>query len=123
MSILKKLIEVQVEASQFGLDYTDSLSILNQIINECQEIKEDIEIGSSREKLQEEIGDLLHAAIYLCMYSKFNVEETLEKTNKKFERRMMGVKNLAKARGLNTLQGKSIEYILELWDEVKSKEA
>lgn len=123
MNILQKLIQVQLDASEFGLEYPDPLMILNQVIDECREVKEDIEQASSREKLQEEIGDLLHAAISLCVFLKFNVEETLEKTNIKFEKRMTDVKKLVKSKGLDDLNGKSIEYILDLWNEVKNKKA
>lgn len=122
MNILEKLIEVQLDASRFGLEYPDSFQILNQISDECREIKEDIVQGASQEKLQEEIGDLLHAAIYLCIFSKFNVEETLEKANIKFDKRMTSLKKLSKLKGLDNLKGKGIEDILELWNEVKSKE-
>ena len=121
MDILEKLIKVQIDAAQFGLDYVDTFQILNQIIDECREIKEDLEQGVSPEKLQEEIGDVLHAAIYLCVYSQFNVQHTLEKTNLKFEKRMNHLKKLAYEKGLVTLQGQNIKYILELWESIKNK--
>lgn len=86
----------------------------------CIEIKEDIKANASADKIQEEIGDLLHAAISLCAFSGFSVEETLEKINKKFGARMEKVKQLAYEQGLKDLNGKSTKFMLELW--VKAKE-
>lgn len=122
MSPLQKLIDLDQDARDFGFDWPDPVMILDQVIDECREIQEVIEKSSSRERVQEEIGDLLHAAISLCLFSGFSVEETLEKINEKFSRRMMLLKEITKNRGLKNLQGQDIEYKLSLWREAKKIE-
>lgn len=119
MIMLKKLIELEKDAREFGFDWPDQYAILNQIINECQEVRSDIEANCSDEKIQEEIGDLIHAVISLCTFSGCDVEQTIDKVNAKFSKRMILLKELAKNRGLTTLKGQSIPFMLELWNQVK----
>jgi GNAT superfamily N-acetyltransferase/phosphoribosyl-ATP pyrophosphohydrolase len=119
---LLKLLDLEKDARSFGFDWPDQLRILAQIIDECQEIREDLALNANKEKIQEEIGDLLHAVISLCRFSGFNVEDTLRKVNVKFSRRMIILKGLVRKKGLKDLKGKSMEYMLTFWDEAKSLE-
>ncbi|ABV76389.1 MazG nucleotide pyrophosphohydrolase domain-containing protein [Rickettsia rickettsii] len=93
--------------------------ILEQAIDECREIKEAMDDAEPPERVQEEIGDLLHTAISLCIFSGLDVETTLSKTNEKFEKRMRAIKMLTKKHNLLNLQGQSVEFMLKLWKEAK----
>lgn len=116
---LKKLIAAEKEAREFGFDWPNQESIINQIIDECREIREDIANHASAEKIQEEIGDLLHAAFSFCNFSGFDIEETLSKINQKFDARMSALRVLTKEIGLENLQGQSTKFMLALWDKAK----
>ncbi len=119
MSMLRKLIELEKDARAFGFDWPDQYAILKQIIDECQEVRSDIEAKCSDKKIQEEIGDLIHAVISLCIFSGYDVEQTIDKVNAKFSKRMTLLKELAKKHGLSTLKGKSVPFMLELWSQAK----
>ncbi|MCC8377370.1 MAG: nucleotide pyrophosphohydrolase [Rickettsia endosymbiont of Graphium doson] len=119
MNALKKLINLEKDARDYGFDWSNYDMILEQVIDECREVKEAIENGESKERVQEEIGDLLHTAISLCRFLEFDVEETLNKTSTKFAKRMEAVKTLTKKHNLPNLQGQSIEFLLKLWREAK----
>jgi len=123
MNALEKLICLEKDARQFGFDWPDPFMILDQVVDECREVKEEIEKGADEIKLQEEIGDLLHAAISLCVFCGFDVEETIGKVNTKFSNRMKSVKDLTKARGLDNLRGQHIDFMLGLWREAKQMKA
>lgn len=69
--------------------------------------------------LQEEIGDLLHAAFSLCVFCGFSPEITLNNTLDKFEKRLSLVKILAQQQGLQTLKGRSFDELMVFWDEAK----
>lgn len=122
MDILKKLIQTDKDARKFGFNWPNYYMILDQIIAECKEVREDLERGSSRAKLQEEIGDLLHTVISLCIFLELDVEETIQNADIKLLRRMNQLKVLAKGQGLENLKGQTIEYMLNLWKEVKKLE-
>ncbi|WP_341792918.1 MazG nucleotide pyrophosphohydrolase domain-containing protein [Rickettsia endosymbiont of Ceutorhynchus obstrictus] len=116
---LQDLITLEKDARAFGFDWSNHEMILEQAIDECREIKEAIDDAEPPERVQEEIGDLLHTAISLCIFSEFDVEETLRRTNKKFANRMNALKILTKKHNLLNLQGQPIEFMLKLWREAK----
>lgn len=117
---LKKLIELENEASEFGFCWENETQILQQIQSECTEIKENL-MDANHLKLKEEIGDLLHAAFSLCIFCQFDPEETLEKSIAKFERRLKLVKEIAKEKGLSNLKGFSFVELMRIWDEAKER--
>lgn len=118
-SALSDLIMLEKDARDFGFDWPDVPMIIDQAIDECREIMETIEHQETPERLQEEIGDLLHTAISLCVFAGFDVEETLSKVNRKFAGRMQAIKNLTHKQGLENLKDQPFEFMLELWDKAK----
>lgn len=119
---LQTLIAVENDARAFGFDWPDISMILEQAISECAEIQEVITQAEPPARLQEEIGDLLHTAISLCLFAGFDVDATLSNVSEKFARRMAAVKKLTQAKGLPNLQGQSMDYMLALWQAVKAEE-
>jgi uncharacterized protein YabN with tetrapyrrole methylase and pyrophosphatase domain len=116
---LDALITLEKDARAFGFDWPDQATIIEQALSECQEITEAIQQQEPSHRIQEEIGDLLHTAISLCVFSGYNVEETLANIVEKFGSRMQALKELAQEKGFNTLKGQSFEFMLELWKEAK----
>ena len=122
MTPLQKLITEERKARILGFDWPNYEMIFEQMIDEIREVREDIDNNAPPHKLQEEIGDVLHVAISLCVYAGFDVEETFGLVNNKFSKRMSRVEELTKQRGLPNLKGQSMEFMLELWREAKKME-
>lgn len=124
MTILKKLTNLENEAATFGFKWENPHQIIEQIKSECQEISEQLSQSDEAIKcaLQEEIGDLLHAAFSLCVFCNFDPKETLKNSVDKFERRFLSVKEIAKKQGLDTLNEKSVDELMKIWDLVKATE-
>lgn len=120
--MIKKFVEIDQDARDFGFDWPNVDMILHHISSELAEIKCAIDEGEPPQRVQEEIGDLIAASISLCVFMGFDAEETLAKQNEKFGRRIETLKELAKERGLESLEGHSLETSLELWNEVKKLE-
>lgn len=120
--MFKELIALEKDARAYGFDWTNREMIVDQAISECHEILAAISDNEQAERLQEEIGDLIHTAISLCLFAGFDVDETVGVVSKKFAKRMQLLKELTRARGLQDLRGQSMEFMLELWREVKSIE-
>ena len=116
---LEQLIALEKHARDIGFNWPDIHSILRQAHSECDEIQESFIKKESPERLQEEIGDLLHAVVSLCLFSGFSVDDTLMKINKKFDQRMNKMMDLAQEQGLSTLEGQTFEFMLTLWDKAK----
>jgi len=122
MDVLKKVLELELDADKFGFRWGNTTQIMEQIKSECSEITEHLDSGHEtcdQEALQEEIGDLLHAAFSLCVYCKFNPKDTMKKTLDKFERRMNAVKNIAYEEGLSSVEGLAFDELMVFWDKAK----
>ena len=118
MNILEKLTKLEHEADNFGFKWEGPHQIIEQIKSEAAEIDVHLKDGD-RNKLQDEIGDLLHAAFSLCLFCQFDAEETLTKSVNKFETRYRIVEKLAKEQGLHNLHGLSFEELMNFWDQAK----
>lgn len=116
---LQKLITLEKDARDFGFDWSDHKMLYDQTLSESKEVIAAIQGREGDERVQEEIGDLIHTAISWCCFAGYDVEETLAKTSKKFARRMHALRSIAKEKGLETLKGKPMPYLLELWEEAK----
>ncbi len=122
MNSLDKLILLEKKAKDFGFDWPHTHMILDQIISECAEIKESIDHNEGQNRLQEEIGDLLHAAVSLVVFNGFDVSDTLGRVNVKFESRINHMIALAKEQGLMSFHGQSFDWMLDLWAKAKVKD-
>lgn len=118
MRTLEKLLALENEAAEFGFKWENPQQIIVQIQNEIAEINVHLQ-DHDQAKLQEEIGDLLHAAFSLCVFCRFNPTQTLAKSIDKFEKRFRSTQDLAKAEGLATLNGQSFAKLMMLWDKAK----
>lgn len=123
--ILQKVQTLEQDAIDFGFRWESSEQIMDQIRSELIEIDEHLtqrtaDIRNSA-LLQEEIGDLLHAAFSLCVFCDFEPEKTLNQALAKFERRLNSVKGLAAKQGFNSLEGKSFEELMAFWREAKTR--
>lgn len=118
MNLLNKAKQLEQEADDFGFRWETSTQIMAQIQSECREIEEHLGQNNPRE-LQEEIGDLFHAVLSLCIFSKLDPEETLNNALEKFERRLTAVKQLARDDGASHLNGYSFKELMRYWDRAK----
>ena len=122
MNALENLIKLERDARQYGFDWPKVDMVIDQAVDECREVKEAIHQKEGKDRIQEEVGDVLHTAISLCLYQGFDVEETLMKAVKKFGGRMTTLKAIAKQQGFENLRGQSMPFMLKLWDQAKIRQ-
>jgi hypothetical protein len=72
-------------------------------------------------KAEEELGDLLFAAVNLARFVQVDPESALKKANAKFQRRFMGMEQTARDRAKDFAQLPR-EEMEALWDSVKHHE-
>ena len=116
--LLKQVEKQELVAKEFGFYWENFHQLMEQIQNECMEIqeawdKEDID------HLQEEIGDLIQAAISLAVFCKLDPRETLSKSIEKFQRRYDAVVQLARSEGHDNLLKQSFELLMDYWKRAK----
>lgn len=122
---LIKLIELEQQAEDFGLAWENTQQIFEQIQSEIDEIKEQLAINPSNQNLDlhSELADLCHAVISLCLFCKFDPNQTIEKSVTKFKTRLDLLKTLANEQGKTHLKGLSFDELMQYWDEVKKRES
>ena len=123
MSILQKITQLEKDAEQFGFKWENTHQIMAQIKSECAEIDEHLTHtdNDTRLKLQEEIGDLMHAVFSLCVFCEFDAKETFRKSVDKFERRLNAVKTIAQENEIATLNGYAFDELMKFWDQASSR--
>jgi uncharacterized protein YabN with tetrapyrrole methylase and pyrophosphatase domain len=121
VNILDKIVASERDAANFGFKWENPQQIKAQILSEITEVDVHLQDGNQT-KLQQEIGDLLHAVLSLTVYCGFNPTKTLTDSVEKFERRLSLVKRLAADEGLISLNGKSFVELMDFWDRAKAIE-
>lgn len=123
MNMLEKLTYLEKEAGAFGFKWENTHQIMSQIKSECDEVDEHLSTitNDNKAKLQEEIGDLLHAVFSLCIFCELDAKETLSNSIDKFERRLQAVKMIAEENGITTLNGHAFDALMQFWDQAKKR--
>jgi len=117
---LERAYKLQKRAEKVGFDWKDFKGIKEKIVEELSEIEEELQRGN-REKIEEEVGDLLFMAVNLARFLGVHPELALQKANKKFEKRFRYMERRAKEMG-KELKEMDIEQMEELWQEAKGEE-
>jgi ATP diphosphatase len=83
---LERAAKLQKRAARTGFDWPDIEGPKAKIREELDEIA-----GAPPEQLEEEVGDLLFAAVNFARHLKIDPEEALRKANRKFEQRFRAI--------------------------------
>jgi len=108
---------LQERAAGVGFDWPDAAGPMAKVKEETAEVEREAGAGR-RDKLEEEIGDLLFAVVNLARKLSVEPRQALERANAKFTHRFEQVEALAVERGLEMGRA-SLEELDRLWDEVK----
>jgi tetrapyrrole methylase family protein/MazG family protein len=108
---------VQRRAARVGFDWQDIKGPLQKVSEEIREIRRAY-ASKDREKIEEEVGDLLFAFVNVCRFLDVTPEAALRRTNRKFMERFSYIEETAAARGQN-LAAMTLEEMDALWDEAK----
>lgn len=112
------IYDAEQNAKDFGFYWSDIRQLLDQIHSECDEIQAAWN-NNDIENLDEEIGDLIHAAICLSIFCRINPRESTLKAHEKFKRRFNNVVHLAHAEGQDSLKGSSFDILMDFWRRAK----
>ena len=108
--------KVQKKARKAGFDWDDAQGALDKLSEEAEELKAAVAQGSN---IQEELGDLLFAAVNVSRFVKVDTEDALNAATDKFIRRFAKVEELA---GDKPMPEMSLEELDKLWDQAKAME-
>ena len=125
----QRAVKLQQRAARVGFDWPDPAPVIEKLHEEIEEVRVEFaavaaapEDAGARDKLEDEIGDLLFVCANLARHAKVDVGSALRRANRKFERRFRVMEALAAADGID-LSSQSLEAQDRYWDRAKAVEA
>src|SRR5579859_6568243 len=105
-------------AARIGFDWESAEGVLEKLAEESAELKKEIKSGDAQ-RMEEETGDLLFAAVNLARFLHVDPEIALKKANAKFAARFKAMESMARESGRELADVPRAE-MEALWDRAKS---
>ena len=118
---LTKAHQIQERVAKVGFDWEDHNGPAAKVSEELDEVTEAI-AGGDPDEVEEEVGDLLFAAVNLARLAGTHPTNALARANHKFATRFSRLEQIAGSRGLD-MKTAGLEALDAIWDEVKAGEA
>jgi MazG family protein len=120
LSALTRAEKLQKRAARVGFDWPELKPVFAKLREELAELEHEVDTQAPRERLQDELGDVLFAAANLARKLSVDPEQALRGTNRKFERRFRYLEIRLAERGLRPEQS-TLEEMDAYWDDAKSR--
>ena len=114
---LMRAQKVQKRSAKSGMDFKDAEDAAKKVPEELSELMQAIPAGD-KDKLTEELGDLLFSVVNLARFVGVDAEEALTKSTDKFSKRFRMVEDLAAERDID-MKTADMSIMDSLWEEVK----
>jgi XTP/dITP diphosphohydrolase len=109
---------MQEKAANVGFDWPEWKLAWEKLDEELAEFREALE-NEDPDKLSDEFGDVLFSLVNVSRYFELNAEDSLRKTNAKFEHRFRYIEQKLKEQG-KALKDSSLEEMDAYWNEAKN---
>ncbi len=119
---LTRAYKLQKRASRVGFDWPSIHGVSDKVEEELQELNEEISSHAGIDKLTDEAGDLLFAAVNLVRHAGVQPELALRKGNSKFTRRFQQVEKFLQDAG-QILSDTDLDTLDYYWEKAKEQEA
>ncbi|MFJ3108806.1 nucleoside triphosphate pyrophosphohydrolase [Pseudomonas putida] len=117
---LSRAAKLQKRAATVGFDWPAALPVLDKVREELDEVLQVMADGDA-DALEDEVGDLLFAAVNLARHLKHDPENALRRANRKFERRFRFIEQALRDSG-RPIEDCNLDELDALWGEAKRQE-
>jgi ATP diphosphatase len=117
---LTRALKLQRRAARVGFDWTEAAQILDKIEEEARELRAEL-AARDRDRIEDELGDLLFALVNLARRVEVEPETALRRTSAKFERRFRRVEDLLAEAGRSP-EDATLDEMEALWTRAKREE-
>jgi ATP diphosphatase len=95
----KRALKLQERAAKVGFDWPDEQPVLDKLVEEVEEVRAEFANGRDKQRLQDEIGDVLFVMVNLARHAGVDFSQALRHANSKFERRFRHMEQMAHTDG------------------------
>jgi XTP/dITP diphosphohydrolase len=113
-----KAYRMQEKTKQVGFEWENADQVWEKVEEEISEFREVSQQGASKEKLEDEFGDILFSLVNYARFVGVDPETALEKVNLKFKSRFEYIESNAP----KPLKEMKLGEMDALWNEAKRKE-
>ena len=124
----QRAVKLQQRAARVGFDWPSPAPVVAKLHEEIGEMQEEFAAvaanpgdARARDRLEDELGDVLFVCANLARHAKVDVGSALRRANAKFERRFRTMEQLAQADGVR-LQDMPLELQEDYWVRAKRGE-
>ena len=115
-----KANRIQEKVRGVGFDWEKRDQIWDKVLEEISELKEEIE-NHNTESIESELGDVLFSIINASRLYEIDPEAALEKTNRKFIKRVNYLEKETLTKGIS-LHDMSLDEMNVIWEEAKKED-
>ena len=118
---LLKAYRIQEKVKGVGFEWKERVQVWEKVEEEMNELKTEVEQNTSKDKIEEEFGDLFFALVNYARYVGINPDDALERTNRKFISRFQYIETQSAKEGHNLMK-MTLEEMDAYWDQAKEGE-
>ncbi len=111
---------LQEKAATVGFDWPEVEPVIDKVIEELHELKEEI-TKNRKLKMEDELGDVLFALVNLGRFLNITAEDALRKTNQKFVRRFKHIEQQYDG-DPKAMKNATLEELDHHWEQAKQNE-
>lgn len=115
---LVKAARIQEKAKGIGFEWDNREDVWKKVSEEMDELAVEVESGASKEKIEDEFGDVMFSLINYARFLEINPENALSRTNKKFISRFQLMEELMREDALS-MESSSLETMDIYWEKAK----
>ncbi|CAN1564199.1 COG3956 Protein containing tetrapyrrole methyltransferase domain and MazG-like (predicted pyrophosphatase) domain [Rhabdaerophilaceae bacterium] len=112
--------KLQEKAATVGFDWNDANLVLDKIAEEISEVRQAV-AQNDQDAIEDEIGDLLFAAVNLARHARVDPDKALQRSSAKFTARFNAIEDALAAQG-RALAEASLDEMEALWRAAKQRE-
>ena len=123
----QRAVKLQQKAAKVGFDWPSPAPVLDKLQEEIDEVRAEFDAvaadpgdAAARDRLEDELGDVLFVCANLARHAKVDVGNALRRANAKFEHRFRAMEAMAAADG--GLAGKPLDAQDRYWVRAKLAE-
>ena len=117
---LKRAEKLGKRAAAAGFDWPVEEPVWQKVLEEIEELK-NAHQKESKERVEEEFGDLLFSLVNISRFLDINPEDALRKTSEKFIKRFKGIEREFKLKG-EEISEATLEELDAVWEKQKDDE-